>query len=99
MHAGNGCSRTVKEFVIALGDWFTVQRQRSRNRLLMASPLRRRRRPALWSNGTLVLAALGASLVSNDARGGPVVRGGVPRADLGPGDLCEVIARSPEHQP
>jgi hypothetical protein len=58
MHAGNGCSRTVKEFVIALGDWFTVQRQRSRNRLLMASPLRRRRRPALWSNGTLVLAAL-----------------------------------------
>ena len=57
MHAGNGCSRTVKEFVIRLGDWFTVQRQRSR-RLLMASHLRRRRRPALWSNGTLVLAAL-----------------------------------------
>ena len=58
MRAGNGCSRTVKKFVIRLVDWVTIERQS--NRLLMASDLRRRprRRPALWLTGTYVLTAL-----------------------------------------
>ena len=58
MRAVNGCTRTVKNFVIRLVDW--VANERQSNRLLTASHLRRRsrRRSALWLTGTYVLTAM-----------------------------------------
>ena len=58
MRAWNGCSRTVKQFVIGLVDRITINRQS--NRLLGASYLRPRprRRPALWLTGTHAVTAL-----------------------------------------
>jgi hypothetical protein len=48
---------TVKEFVIRLVGWVTIERQS--NRLLTASPLRQwpRRRPGLWLPWTNILTA------------------------------------------
>jgi hypothetical protein len=57
MRAGNGYSHTVKEFVIRLLGWVTIERQSTR--LSTASPLRRSppRRPARGLPWTNVLTA------------------------------------------
>ena len=58
MHARNGCSATVKTFVIRLIDRVTTERQT--NRRLMMSPLRRRprRRSASGLMRTSILTTL-----------------------------------------
>jgi hypothetical protein len=58
MRAGNSYSVTVRKSVIRLADWFTVERQRTRRLKTSYLRRRRRRRPALWLTGTLVLTAL-----------------------------------------